>query len=235
MRALRFVLLAASTASAIAATPQAETFDLVWRPKASDTLAYRLAIEIKVQDFRFNFDTDLKMRVTKVEENGDYEVETATQNMKVLFNGQEEFVPDDEKPTSAKFNAKGERLGDSTSDPEDKEADPVSRLLNDISNFSPPEAPVRKGEKWSKVQKADKEKGVGGAVLDYEVKDVDKDRVSLKYTFRQTDVPTPAHGGGTITLRREDYSLSDVDIEVDDFKMDDDAPVGHAHLKLKRS
>lgn len=242
MRAARALLLfALATASVAAEEP---SYDLLWKPKPKDALDYKLTLVIDVQEYRFNFESDLLMKVLKVDENGDYELETSTKNSKISFQGEEEMVPEENDPTIEKYSSKGERLSqpdkkdDSGADEEDEDANPIGKVLSEVTNFIAPEKPVKKGDKWVRDVKGDEKAKVEAAKLEYEVvgkeREGDFEVIRVDYKYKQTEAREPVTAEGTFRIKKDDFSLVSFEATVEGFKMDPDAPTGTAKLKMKR-
>ena len=57
------------------AAHQEPTYDLVWHPRADDTLTYKLKVDIESTPDKFTFTANVKSHVLKIKPNGDYDVE----------------------------------------------------------------------------------------------------------------------------------------------------------------
>ena len=231
---MRFLaLLAVGLITAAAPEP---SFDLLWRPKRDQTIDYALSLNIAVKDHRFQYDTKVHKKVLDVKDNGDYELETSTQGTRIRMGVEAPMALDEEPaPTVETYTSRGERVGeDKVEDEESDQADPVGKILGDVTEFTAPAAPVKQGETWTKDQQDDPRKEQETAHIEYQVVGMDKDVVRVRYQYRERKDLDAVVANGTFRLRRDDFSLVSCDTTVENFKMDDNAPAGTAKLSMHR-
>ena len=113
---------------------QSATYDLVWRPKANQKLAYDIRIEGKLMEEDFLFASEVHLHVKKVEPNGDYSMGTTFKNMIAKYAGESEKLPDEAEEVQ-KYNSRGDLIGETKMDEED---DPISEILARAAEFAPP-------------------------------------------------------------------------------------------------
>lgn len=213
-------------------------YSLIWKPKQDQSLTYELNTEMTADGHKVAFVTDINLKVTKVAENGDYTVETTRKNLRVIAEGQEHKVPDEEtvKPEIETYNKKGDKIGGD--EPDDGETDEMSALLGSVGDFKSPEKPVAKGDIWTEEIKADDKKKIKAAKVTYEVVGADKigiyDVVTVSIKYKQTEGSKPASYEGTISFDVNDMSLVQIDARLLDVPFDEDTK-GDMKLKMTRS
>jgi len=228
MRALTAILAVGALLSVAAVRRDDPTYSLIWKPTEGQTLDYGFSAKITTEESNVEFLTDLHLKVTKVETNGDYTLETSRNHLKVVVDGQEQSVPpdeDDDKAETVKYNARGEQISAKDED-EDSDPNPVTSLLKQTTDFDAPEKPVKKGEKWTKTIKADEKKGLKAAVHEYEVlgeaKSGKYNVVNVGVKYRETEGDHPATFEGTLSFDLTDMTPVGIDVKVKDAPLDED-------------
>lgn len=215
---LRSVLaLSVLLVTCMGAKSRDDGYTIVWKPKQGQAIAYEVSAQMTVADDKVEFDSDVDVKITKVAANGDYTVETKYGNFRVIQNGKEERAPDgamDTKPDVEIFNAKGEKIGGDPDD-NDGEVDDMTRLLRSVGDFSPPEKPVKKGDKWTEDIKYDEKTKTKAAKLDFEVLGTDKigryDVLTISKSYKETEGSAPPAYEGTMSFDVTDMSLVEVE------------------------
>lgn len=219
---------------------QDDTFSLTWKPKANDTADYRLSMEFEIGSEKMAYEMDTLMKVTKVEENGEYEVETRTKNGIVRVGGEEQKIEDDEEVTTDRYDAKGQAIKKAGQPEEDEEgSDPLAdNILDPVMDFVPPDAPIKKGTTWSHETKSDDKKGIVAAKVDYEVMGAERrddyDCVRVNFKMKQSEGSSPAKSEGHFLISRLDGSLVDFVIKFEGFKPDEAEDAGSGTVKMIR-
>lgn len=119
-----------------------------WKPVLDweSTLAFETRTE--APDGTVEFKWDSNMKVTKVEEDGAYEVTIRTKNARLSIDGEEEALPDDDEPEIVKYDAKGNEIVDENSE-EEEESTPLE-MIEYVLDFEP-EHSVKVGDTWKKI------------------------------------------------------------------------------------
>lgn len=233
------MLLAAAVGCSVAATKRDEpTYTLNWKPVAGQEIDYGLSAQISSAGVTVEFLTDFHLKITKVEADGGYTTESKRGSTRMVTNGQEQTLPstdDDEKVRIEKFDAKGKKI--SEEDNEDGEIDDMTAILKKTTDFDAPDKPVKKGDKWQKVVKADPAKNVKAATLDYEVLGESKigtfDVVKVAVKYKQTEGDRPASFDGTLAFSTKDMSMVELTANVKDAPLDEEN-YGEVKVKLSR-
>ena len=121
-----------------------QSYDLIWHPHSGQELRYDLKIKADIGGKPFEFRSEVELKVKSVSPNGDYELGTQFKNGVTSFDGQEEKV-EEEAEDVQRYNRRGEPL-DASEDVEDA----TSELLGQVSDFVPPDKPVRMYQNWTK-------------------------------------------------------------------------------------
>jgi len=237
MKALN-ALLALGALLSVAAGPHNDpTYSLIWKPTEGQALDYGFSAKITTEGSNVEFLTDIHLKVTKIETNGDYTLETTRDHLKVVTDGQEHEVPDQDenKVDVAKYNARGDKISKDEDDEED--SDPMSNILQQTTDFDAPEKPLKKGDKWSKTVKADEKKHSKAGITEYEVLGEAKagklDVVELGVKYHDTEGDHPASFAGKISFELKDMSLAAIDVTVKDAPLDEETR-GEVHVTMNR-
>jgi len=220
-----------------AASHDDDSYSLIWKPTENQELRYELSTEMNADGHKLILKNDLHLKVTKIASNGDYTVETTQKNARAEVDGKEEKMPDnpDEKPQVEVYNAKGDKI--SKDEDSGEELDEMGVLLNSVGDFSAPEKPVKKGDKWTEEIKADSKTKVKAAKVSFEVLGTDKvdgyDVVKLSMSYKQTEGSKPASYEGTMAFDVKDMSLVQIDARLMDVPFDPET-TGDVKLKLNR-
>jgi len=137
---------APSSAKPIEAT-QNGAISFKWKPVIDWETNLSFDTQSEAEDGTVGFKWDSQMKVTKVEEDGAYEITIKTTNARLSIDGEEEALPDDDEPEIVKYDAKGNEIIDENSEDED-ESTPLE-MIEYVLDFEP-ENPVKVGETWKK-------------------------------------------------------------------------------------
>lgn len=206
----RAVLVPLAISLALAARQQ-PTFELVWRPKADDLLAYKMRADIDSTPERFSFTVNVKNHVLKIKPNGDYDVETVIKNGHVLHGTHDDPIPDDDKPTVDTYNARGEKIASSEEKDPSGDANPGFDALDAVTDHLSPKDPVSIGGTWSTIIKANAKLKQEAAKVTYtlvsKVKENAFQTLRIEFKYRETDLEPPTTAEGYILVNQDDFSL----------------------------
>lgn len=210
------------------------TFDLVWKPKLEDKLQYRLVMDLDMSGEAIRFESNVHMRVVKLEANGDYTIETAVRNTTARAGKRSQILPD-EKPTAETFNVKGEKVSESK--PVDDEVNPMDGILDRITEVGLPGRPVKKNDTWTKDLKGDPKRQIRPATMRYRLIDQERvgrfDAIRVSFSYREVAV-RPVEADGSFLLDAKDSSLVGMEANVRNVDFGDELPPGDATLTMRR-
>lgn len=223
------------------AARQAATYDLVWRPHADDSMAYKLRLDIDSSPEKFTFLANIKTHVLKVKPNGDYDVEQTTHNARVIHGLQSEEITDDNKPTVDTYNARGQKISTSVDNDPSEEANPGFNTLDAVTDQLSPKTAVAVGGTWSAVIQANPKQKRQAAKVDYalagRVTEGAYPCLKVEYKYRETDRDNPVTAEGYILVDLDDFSLVRFEgtIKGAQFSDDPDFPNGDTTLSMIRT
>lgn len=202
-----------ATATAFAASQEAAMgYALKRMPKVGDSFTYKLTVAADFGGQSVNFTGTTIEKIIKVEDNGNYHVESVEKNMKVKFADQEMEIPEQPASTSI-YKANGALI-----EMKGEQVDSNSYRLANMSTLIAPEKPVKVGDKWTQETKADAKTGLAAAKADYEVLGAEKvgsyDTVKLKFSYKETEGSEPSSSEGTVWINVKDGSLVKADATV---------------------
>ncbi|MFZ4508130.1 MAG: hypothetical protein ACOYON_10605 [Fimbriimonas sp.] len=232
-------LLAAVILLAIAGSQQEPEFALIWKPVQGQELNYAFTMKVDSSEGKFEIRGDTLMKVTKIEENGDYTVESSSKNQKVAVDGHEEDLDDDPEPEVTKYTAKGQKIPPKDAKEDEEGPDPLAvNILDPITDFASPAGPIKKGTTWTEEYKADEKLGRAACKVVYEVIGAEKrgeyDCVRLSAKLTQTEGGSPAKAEGHFLISTKDTTLVDFVINVEGFRPEPAAPSSSVTFSLIR-
>ncbi len=118
-----------------------------WKPVMDWETNLAFDTQSESEDGTVGFKWDSQMKVTKVEEDGAYEVTIKTTNARLSIDGEEEALEDDDEPEIVKYDAKGNEIVDENDEEED-ESTPLE-MIEYVLDFEPENA-VKAGDTWKK-------------------------------------------------------------------------------------
>jgi len=216
----------------LAAPVQEKTYDLAWRPTAGQHLAYDLSVTGFIVGQEFHFQSEVHVKVKKVEANGDYTLGTQFTNGKTRFGGQEEKVEDDPEEIQ-RYNKRGDLI-DKAKPLVDDEPDIVSELLGQATDFIPPEKPVKLSEGWTKEIAANKALHLPAATIGYRLADVNSTSLVITYSYAQKSGTKPMTAKGVIVLDPKSAAIVSVKADLENLQLDEGAPPAKAKLEMYR-
>lgn len=182
-----------------------DSFKLRRTPTVGETVTMRLTADVEVMGMNAVFTAKVTEKVTKVDENGNYTVESTQGEGKVKFGDQEMDAPAG-TPTTTLYSAGGEVL-EMTGDQVNADA---FRIAN-LSAINVPDKAFAKGDKHDYEIKASEKNGNTAGKGSLEVLGTEKvgdwDTIKIKYTYKETSGAEPAEGSGTIWLSAKDKSM----------------------------
>ena len=207
-----------------------QSYDLIWHPHSGQELRYDLKIKADIGGKPFEFRSEVELKVKSVSPNGDYELGTQFKNGVTSFDGQEEKV-EEEAEDVQRYNRRGEPL-DASEDVEDA----TSELLGQVSDFVPPDKPVRMYQNWTKEIPARKGLELPAASATYTLvaaaKKDGRDVLRVDYSYAQKSGSNPVRAKGTFLLATEDNSIVSVEAKVENFSAGEGAPPAKPTLSM---
>lgn len=152
--------------------------------KAGESLKYRLKADVDFQGTEIALTMQVTEKTSKVEANGNYVVESAQSNGKIVFGGQEMDAPDSTQVTT--YTATGEII-EIKADQVDSNAYRTANLTAFITS----DKPVKVGDTWTtEIKKNDKTGAVaakGTYKVEGEEKVGDHECFKVKYTTKEVE------------------------------------------------
>lgn len=169
------LLVAALSVGAFAVV---DGFNLKRAPKAGDSVTYKLKADVEVAGTEANFTAKVVEKVTKVEANGNFQLESSQSEGKISFGGQEmDADPSTQtftyKPTGEVIDIKSDKLDAS-----------MFRMAN-LQSFVVPDKDLKVGDEWTIEGKKDEKTGAVNTKGTYKIAGEEKvgDYDTLKVTF----------------------------------------------------
>ncbi len=202
---------AVGMAQAAATTGQAPaTYSMKRVPKVDDVLKMRMTGEVSVAGQQVSITTLITEKVTKIDANGDYTIESSQTEGKIKFGGQEMAMPSQPASTT-KYNANGDVLEIKG----DKPTEANEYRLANLSNIHTPDAPVAEGGTWTYTAKADSKTGAVAYTATYKIIGTEKigshDSVKLTATIKEAEGAEPASSENTVWLDPQTYDAVKVE------------------------
>lgn len=176
------------------------------QPKVGDAVKYRLKAEVNVAGTDAVFSTLINEKITKVESNGNYTVESTQSDTKLSISGQDSEVPA-QGPETTTFKATGEVVEIKS----DQVGPEVYRLAN-LQSMIVQDKAVKVGDEWTAEIKKDEKTGAVAAKGTYKVEAQEKvgdyDTYRIKYSFKETEGGDAAASvEGTVWVSTKDNTL----------------------------
>jgi len=209
---------------------QGGTHDLLWKPKAGQKLVYAISINGELMSKPFLFSADVHMTVKKVEANGDYTLGTTYKNGVSKAMGETDKLPEDPEEIQ-KFNARGEPL-DKAKD-EDEEDDAFGELMARAGDYYKPEKAVAVGDSWTHEFPADRKMGLPKATGTYKLVRVAGDKLEVSIDYKEASGIEPTTAKGTALVNASDGTLTSVESNVENARVQEGIPPAKVKLTLK--
>jgi hypothetical protein len=178
--------------------------NLKYVPKEGDVLKYKMSGDLQVMGTDATIAADFVYKVTKVDKDGNYTIESSQQNMQINVSGQSMNPPDSTDTTVNKAN--GEIVDFQT-----QNEDPNAWRLAELNGFVYPDKPVNVGDEWTSTVTADSKKGTVAATCTYKVDSLEKigthDTAKIKVSYKETEGTDPAASDGFVWLDTKDSSM----------------------------
>ncbi len=173
--------------------------------KTGEAIKYRLKADLQVQGVEASFSTLSVEKITKVESNGNYVLETVQSEGKVSFSGQEMEMPASTQSVTYKANGEVIEIKAEVSDSS------AYRTANLIS-FIAPEKAVKVGDTWTSEIKKDEKTGAMSVKGTYKVEAEEKigdwEVLKVKYSSKETEGgDTAASAEGIVWILKKDGSM----------------------------
>lgn len=205
MKLLRLLLPLAALVSVAAIRLDDPTYSLVWKPTLGQAITYAVTVKFTGGDEETEMSGNVETKVTEVEKNGDYTLESRHKDFKIVVGKEPHDIPNQDEPDIDKYTAKGEKIP--KKDTEDENVGgPFGGLLDSLE-FKSPEKPVKKGDKWTHKIEKDEDNDVKAAEIEFEVKGEEKIgtydviTINVKYHETEGDKPTTAVGSYSFDLK----------------------------------
>lgn len=199
---ISFLALLALSTIALAA----DGFTVGWKPKEGDAYRYTMKADLDLGGNPIPLTATLTEKITKVETDGSYTVESSQIEGKVSLNGKEQDIPNG-SPTSIIFKASGEVskvVGDASA------ATPNSYRMANLSMIFDPGKPVAVGDAWFHEIKPDAATGAVGIRADYKLIGEEKigaiDTLKIKATLKETTGDVPGSSDETVWVDKANGS-----------------------------
>jgi hypothetical protein len=173
--------------------------------KAGDSAKYRLKADIDFQGMEANFTALVLEKITKIETNGNYVVESTYSEGKVVFSGQEMDAPGTTstytyKPTGEVVSIVAETVDSN-----------VYRTAH-LTSFVVPDKALKVGDEWATEIKKDEKTGAvaakGAYKIEAEEKVGDFETFKVKYSTKESEGgDTAAVCEGVAWVNKKDGSL----------------------------
>ncbi|HZH99360.1 MAG TPA: hypothetical protein VEX38_10350, partial [Fimbriimonadaceae bacterium] len=198
-RSLAILLVLLATA---AIASQGITFKRA--PKQGDTVKYRIEMAFQMWGEDVTYRSLLTEKVSLVEDNGNFMIETLQSEYKAAFGEEEVEVPaKDVPPTATVYGPTGSIVqvrGSLTNDA-------VYRMSN-LGAVRFPDSPVALGGTWTSKVAADPKTGVQEAVANYTLEGEEKigewECYRVKFDYKENAGSDPASAEGTVWIGKTD-------------------------------
>lgn len=198
-------LMAVAAISAFA-TIAADGISLVRKVKEGDASTFTLVANVDFNGMDVKVTGTSTEKVTKVDADGSYKVESKQTEMKVEVGGQTMDQPTPDAATTTTYLPNGEiKLieGENTS------AD--SYRTSNLGVFADPGKEIAIGDSWTHDIKKDEKTGAVTAKAEYKLLAEEKvkawDTYKIQFKVAETEGSTPASSEGTIWVAKEDRSM----------------------------
>jgi hypothetical protein len=209
---------------------QGATHDLLWKPKAGQKLVYAISINGELMSKPFLFSADVHMDIKKVEANGDYTLGTTYKNGISKALGETDKLPEDPEELQ-KFNARGEPLDEDK--PGDEEDDAFGEIMARAGDFYKPAKPVAIGDTWTHEYPADKKMGLPKATGTYKLVGLVEDKLKVSIEYRETTGVDPTVAKGFALIKPADGTLTSVESDIENARVQEGVPPAKVKLTLK--
>ena len=110
----------------LVATPQDATYTLKQKPVAGHESILKMKMNLESSDLNLDMKSESLYKVTKVEDDGSFEMETTVLEGTVTLNGEENVIPKGE-PEKSKYDKDGNEIKKEGEEPDE---DPISEMIN---------------------------------------------------------------------------------------------------------
>jgi len=205
----KFGVGAALLAVAALAMAAVDGFDIKRSPKEGETTKYRLKADIEAGGGTATLTSLSQEKITKVDADGKYTVETTQLEGKLSFNGQDIDFPT--PPPEVTVYAPGGKIAQIKGDFVDGNR---YRVANMGTLFEPGKT-VNVGDAWTYNVEADDKTGAVASKVDYKVLSEEKvgdfDTLKIQFSYKETTGSDPASCEGTMWLSKADWTLVKLD------------------------
>jgi hypothetical protein len=173
--------------------------------KEGDTTRYKVKADLSIAGQSASMTSTTIEKVTKVEADGTYSIESSDVDTKVVFGGQEIESPPQAPetsiylPTGQLKEIKGDRVSEQT------------YRMAILGSFITPDKPVSVGDTWAKDIAADSKTGVLATKATYKVVADEKvgtyDTLKIEQTVKETTGDSPASSTLTVWINKADGTM----------------------------
>lgn len=178
-------------------------------PKVGDVVKYKLKASLEVMGQQAKVTAITSEKVTKVDEDGTYTVESTQSDLKVQL-GEQEIEPPASGATVEVRKANGTLV-----EIRGENVDSNSYRMNALSALVPSDKPVKVGDTWTNDVKSDAKTGAVAAKAEYKVigeeKVGDYETLKLKVTVKETEGSEPASSEFTLWLDKANWTMVKLD------------------------
>lgn len=201
------------------------TYTLREVPVLGSESSFKVAMKMEAPSLNLSMAFDTTMKISKLEADGAFEIESTMTNTKTTING-EEITGEDQTLETTKYDKDGKKIKDES---EEDEPDPFSDAIDAIMQYEPKTA-VKSGDTWEresefgtltlKLTGTRKEDGVDVLVI------------STSGTLDKKDVSGEVKG--IHLIRVKDFSVQKSEVTVTNAKFDPESEAGKLELLIER-
>lgn len=226
-------LLALASVAALAQ----DSASLVWKPKAGNTLKYKLQVKASMEGQEFAFGTTITQKVLEVRQNGEVVVEGKQSNFTLSIAGEDmsAMMGDMAMTETSTMDRFGNVLSRKSDAPAEMDN---ARLDQAILFVFPQKADLKVGETWTRSVKADASKGQRAAEATFKfegtetVNGIKSNKVT--YTFVETEGTAAMKVDAVIYLASEDGELVKAEYKMKNLELGPGAPPSDATATIVR-
>ena len=217
-------------AAAVMAMSGQDAFKLLRVAKEGDTTKYKISASMQIQGSDVQYSASVAEKVTKVDEKGNYTVESTVSDGKIKFGDQEMPTGDAGSTTVSKTTPTGELIevtGEGVDDP--------ALRRSQLTQVVVPADEVKPGFKWSHESKAEKMNGNTAGKANYEIIGTEKvgseDAIAIKFDFTETSGADPASSEGKVWISPKDGSMIKLEAQLKKAPIPE-VPGGQVDMKI---
>lgn len=191
------------------------TYVLRRQPKVGDTTKFRVRADFTYKGETATMSMLQTERVSKVDEDGTYELETSSSEAKMFSRGEDRALPD-EDPATSSYDRSGAVMKIGSSD------DPLAYRRANMLAVILPNKEVKVGDEWKRELDATCKCGVPSASqfrVEAEEKVDDLDTLKVKFTYHESGCDNPISSGGFAWVNPRNGSLVKLEADIKNLPM----------------